>query len=117
MVKAYLKYVQHDVMGGLVSNTSNMAECKIMKNGVENGQYLLTGCNEVVNFTNLATQEIEYKIYDHEAQFGYVTYISVSANLLAIGYSSGTILVFNLDIDQALPDPDNQDHLLFEQVH
>jgi hypothetical protein len=37
MVKAYLKYLQHDVMGGLVSNTSNMAECKIMKNGVENG--------------------------------------------------------------------------------
>ena len=78
-----------------------MAVCKLLRNGVEQGQYVASGCNEVVNLTNVATSEIDYKIYDHEAQYGYVTHISVSANLLAIGYSQGTILVFNLDIGAA----------------
>ena len=70
-----------------------------------------------MNFVNTSSQEIQYKIYDHEAQYGQVTHISVSNNLIAIGYSQGTILVYNLDIGNALPDPDNAEHLLFEQLH
>ena len=67
MVKAYLKYVQHDVLGGLVSSTCNMIICELYREGVPWGQYMATGCNEVVSLVNLNTNEIQYKIYDPEA--------------------------------------------------
>jgi hypothetical protein len=34
------------------------------------GTYVVSACNEVVNFSNIKTGEIEYKIYDKEATFG-----------------------------------------------
>ena len=68
MVKAYLKYVQHDVIGGVVGNEANLETCQITKyDGTEVIPCIVTGCNEVVNFTNSKTGEVEYKIYDKDA--------------------------------------------------
>jgi len=72
-----------------------------MKFGTEYGPYLVSGHNELVYLTNTNTNEIEYKIYDKEASNGYVTHLKVSAYQLAIGYSSGTILIIDLDIANA----------------
>jgi len=65
----------------------------------------------------MVTNEIDYKIYDREAQYGFVTHLKVSANLLAIGYSSGTILVVDLELDNAMPDEDNKSQIVFAIVH
>ena len=59
---------------------------------------MVSACNEVVNLTNVRTGEVEYQIYDREAIQGTVTCLAVTGPFLAIGYSSGTILVYNLDI-------------------
>jgi len=59
-------------------------------------QYLVTGCNEVVNFVNVFTNEIKTKVYDREAKYGHVTCLKVNDNLLAVGFSSGTIIVYDL---------------------
>ena len=68
MVKAYLRYEQHDVIGGLVGNQSNITTCQIIdKDGNYKGVYLVSACNEVVNFSNIKTGEIDFKIYDKEA--------------------------------------------------
>jgi hypothetical protein len=100
MVKAYLKYVQQDVYGGLVGSASNIVICKVFNESDELvGVFVVSACNEVVNFSNIKTGEIQFKIYDKEALHGYVTHLSVSSDLLAIGYSSGTILVYNLKSD------------------
>jgi hypothetical protein len=66
------------------------------------GEYLITACNEVVNFINLNTNEIRYKIYDKEAEHGYVTHLKANNNVLAIGFSTGTILIYDLDIAHGL---------------
>jgi hypothetical protein len=98
MVKAYLKYVQQDVYGGLVGNQSKIIVCKIYKASDDSlfGVFIVSACNEVVNFTNIKTGEVQFKIYDKEATHGYVTCLHASSDFIAIGYSSGTILVFNL---------------------
>ena len=75
------------------------------------GVYIVSSCNEVVSFTNHKTSESSFKIYDKEAKYGWVTCLKVSGNQLAIGYSSGTIIVVDLDLDTALPDEDNKNLL------
>ena len=72
------------------------------------GEYLVTACNEVVNFINMNTNEIRYKIYDQEAEHGFVTHLKASGSKLAIGYSSGTILVYDLDIANNLDGVENE---------
>ena len=67
----------------------------------------MSGHNELVLLTNVATNETEFKIYDKSAAFGFVTCLEVSANLLAIGYSSGTVIVVDLDLANATQDEDN----------
>ncbi len=45
----------------------------------------------------MRTGEVDYQIYDTEALFGTVTCISTVGSLLAIGYTNGTVLVYNLE--------------------
>ncbi len=59
--------------------------------------YFVSACNEVVNLSNVRTGEVDYQIYDTEALFGTVTCIATVGSLLAIGYTNGTVLVYNLD--------------------
>ena len=40
---------------------------------------------------------MDFRIYDKDAIHGQVTQIACTGNFLAIGYSSGTILVYNLE--------------------
>jgi hypothetical protein len=94
MVKAYLRYVQEKVIGGLVGSLANI---KLVKVKGHEGKYVASACNEVVNLTNMRTGQVEYQIYDREAMHGQVTYLATSSTLLAIGYTSGTILVYSLD--------------------
>lgn len=101
MVKAYLKYVQQDVYGGLTGNNSNIVLCTLYdEQGQPVGAYVVSACNEVVNLTNLSTGDVHFKIYDKEAIYGYVTCLRASSDLLAVGYSSGTILVFSLKVEE-----------------
>ena len=58
----------------------------------------MTACNEVVNLSNVRTGEVLYQIYDREAIHGTVTSLAAQGTLLAIGYSNGTVLVYNLDV-------------------
>ena len=74
------------------------------------GLYVVSACNEVVYLMNNNTSEIRYKIYDTEAKYGHVTQLKVSGNNLAVGYSSGTIIVFDLDVANAQPDEANLDN-------
>jgi hypothetical protein len=74
------------------------------------GLYIVSACNEVVYLMNNNTSEIRYKIYDTEAKYGHVTQLKVSGNNLAVGYSSGTIIVFDLDVANAQPDEANLDN-------
>ena len=37
--------------------------------------------------------------------------------MLAIGYSSGTIIVVDLDLDNSLPDEDNKSLIQFSMLH
>ena len=65
MVKAYLKYVTQDIVGGLVGNKSNIIYTHIYdNNGKIKGMYLISACNELVNFINMRTGEIQFKIFD-----------------------------------------------------
>ena len=103
MVKAYLRYVQQKIISGLVGNIANIKVIKIRKPGAEKKtEYLVTACNEVVNLTNIRTGEVEFQIYDKESMHGQVSNIATSGSLIAIGYTSGTILVFNLE--ETLPE-------------
>jgi len=100
MVKAYLKYVQQDVYGGLVGNQANIVVCKIYdQNDEVVGVFLVSACNEVANFTNLKTGEVRYKVYDKEALHGHVTCLQATSDFIAIGYSSGKILVYSLKVE------------------
>jgi len=60
-------------------------------------KHLVSACNEVVSLTNLQTALVNYRIYDPEALFGFVTCVSTSGSLLAVGFSTGTVQVYNLD--------------------
>jgi WD40 repeat protein len=80
----------------------------LLRDGESMGEYMVTACNEVVNFINLNTNEIRYKIYNHEAEHGFVTHLKASSNVLAIGFSSGTILVYDLDIASKLDGGENE---------
>lgn len=46
----------------------------------------------------MRTAEVEFQIYDREAMHGPVTCLATVGNFLAIGYASGTILVYNLEV-------------------
>ncbi len=59
----------------------------------------MSACNEVTNFTNVKTGEIQFKIYDKEALHGHVTCLQATSDFIAIGYSSGTILVYSLKLE------------------
>ena len=79
---------------------------------------MVTACNEVVNLSNMRTGEVEYQIYDREAMHGTATSLATAGNLLAIGYSSGTILVYNLEVilsDQEIKDKHSASR--FELAH
>jgi len=79
---------------------------------------VVTACNEVVNLSNMRTGEVEYQIYDREAMHGTATSLATAGNLLAIGYSSGTILVYNLEVilsDQEIKDKHSASR--FELAH
>lgn len=72
-----------------------------INNGLElhgSQTFVVTACNEVVNLSNVRTAEVEFQIYDREAMHGAVTCLATVGSLLAIGYSSGTILVYNLEV-------------------
>ena len=91
----------------MVSNTTNLTTCTLFKDGKPTSTYLVSGHNELVLLTNCLTNETEYKVYDKSAAYGFVTCLKVSANLLAIGFSSGTVLVVDLDLTNATTDEDN----------
>ena len=57
MVKAYLRYTQDKVLGGLVGNKSNI---KLVRIKNTEGKYLAIACNELVNLTNTKTGEVEF---------------------------------------------------------
>ena len=65
-------------------------------NDEEIGVFIVSACNEIVNFTNVKTGEVQFKVYDKEALHGHVTYLTASSDYLAVGFSSGTIIVYNL---------------------
>jgi U3 small nucleolar RNA-associated protein 12 len=89
-----------------------------LKNGNTSlGLHVVSACNEVVYLMNNNTSEIAYKIYDTEAQYGHVTRLQVSGDNLAVGYSSGTIIVFDLDVANAQPDEDNTQRSPFNVLH
>jgi hypothetical protein len=67
MVKAYLKYQQHDVFGGFVSSSCNITTCELKNGSTSLGLHVVSACNEVVYLMNNNTSEIAYKIYDTEA--------------------------------------------------
>lgn len=71
MVKAYLKYQQHDVFGGFVSSSCNVTTCELKDGRLgaysNLGLHVVSACNEVVYLMNNNTSEIAYKIYDTEA--------------------------------------------------
>ena len=101
MVKAYLRYVQQDIVGGLVGNQSNIQICTIKyEDGTVKGVYIVSACNEVINFTNIHTGEVHHKLYDEEALHGQVRQLKVSSNLLAIGYNDGTIQIYDLNLQE-----------------
>lgn len=58
----------------------------------------------MISFVNTTTNEIEYKIFDREGQahYGQITTLKVSRNLLAVGYSSGTVQIFDLDLSNCI---------------
>jgi WD40 repeat protein len=101
MVKAYLRYIQESVLSGLFGNLTGIKLVKIKVKG-EKTRYIVSACNEVVNFTNLHTGQVDYQIYDKEAMHGQVTCIVVSSSLIAIGYTSGTVLVYSLEEPDSL---------------
>ena len=107
-------------MGGLVSNASNLEICTLLKDGAPYGEYLLAACNEVTNFINIQTKaSLEHYVQadNKEAEHGSVTRLKASGNLLAIGYSSGTVIIYDLDLANAVPDFDNPEQLSLKQLN
>ena len=85
-------------MGGLVGNKSNIIYMNIIDSkGRSKGIYIVSACNEVVNFTNIKTGEVDIKIFDKEATYGFVTYLASYNNLLAVGFNSGTVIIYNMN--------------------
>ena len=60
---------------------------------------LATACNEVVSLSNLTTGEVIYKLYEEDAENGFVTALTASGFFLAVGYSSGAVVVYNLEME------------------
>lgn len=61
-------------------------------------------CNEVISVVNVHTAEIVKKFYDSEATYGYITAMTlfedkndVRGKLLAVGFSSGHVIVYDFD--------------------
>ena len=69
---------------------------QLVNNSNEKQYLAVSASNEVVNLTNTRTGEVDFQIYDREAIQGTVTCLATEGTFLAIGYSSGTILVYNL---------------------
>ena len=98
MVKAYLRYVQERVFSGLSSSQSNVKIIKVSTSEHGTQVYIVSAANEVVNLTNSRTGHVDFQVYDREAMHGTVTCVAVTGSLLAIGYTSGTVLVYNLEV-------------------
>jgi hypothetical protein len=81
--------------------------------GKTKGTYIVSACNEVVNFTNMRTGEIEFKLYEDEAIHGFVTCLAATAEMIAIGFSSGTVLVYSLKLDNE----SNESKQKLQQLH
>ena len=105
MVKAYLRYIQENVFGALTSNQANAIICKMLLLNLSSKaiNVLATACNEVVSLSNLQTGEVLFKLYEEEAGHGFVTCLAASSLLLAVGYSSGHVIVYNLESKQVSP--------------
>ena len=112
----------------MCGNTSNLEKCHLYRNGApltEQGEHLVTACNEVINIVNTVTNEVEYQIRPRDTiegdnNMGYVTCLKVSKNLLAAGYSQGFVVVYDLDLSNRAADPEaHQDdqRLCFDKVH
>ena len=103
MVKAYLRYIQENIFGALTSNQANVVISKAMPHNqpqFTNGKALklvVSACNEVVSLSNLTTGEVVFKLFEEEALHGFITCLATSGFFLAVGYSSGTIVVYNLE--------------------
>lgn len=85
------------MVGGLTGANCDIKTIKIVNEKGEKQKYIVSASNEVVNLTNIATGEVQYKIYDPEAIFGFVTCLETSGSLLAIGFSNGTVQVYNVE--------------------
>lgn len=90
------------MFGAFTSNQSIVVLCKLFFNDVAE-TVLATACNEVVSLTRLHSGEIVYKLYAEDAEHGYVTCLAASNMFLAVGFSSGTVLVYNLGSATANP--------------
>jgi len=62
---------------------------------------MISASNEVVNFTEINTGEIRYKLIDEDALHGQVKCLKVSHDMLAIGYNDGAIKVYKLQIHES----------------
>jgi U3 small nucleolar RNA-associated protein 12 len=101
MVKAYLRYVQENIFGAFTSSQSNAVMVKVLVN-IKGEKLLVTACNEVVSLSNMRTGEVAFKLYEENAAHGYVTVLAASGFYLAVGYSSGTVVVYNLELEAAV---------------
>eukprot|EP01126_Amoeba_proteus_P047323 TRINITY_DN5394_c0_g1_i7.p1 TRINITY_DN5394_c0_g1~~TRINITY_DN5394_c0_g1_i7.p1 ORF type:complete len:712 (+),score=151.18 TRINITY_DN5394_c0_g1_i7:71-2206(+) len=93
MLKSYLEFAQAKVFGVLASPPSNVVFDKTGKLGI-------TGALECVNVWNLRLGTLEYSLAESTSKReAIVTVIRLSPSgvLLAVGYSSGNIIVWNLE--------------------
>ena len=56
------------------------------------------------------------QIDNKSAEHGFVTCLKANKDKLAIGYSSGTVIVYDLDLANASPDYDNPEQLSLKQL-
>ena len=68
------------------------------------GKYLICASNEVINIVDLGTSNVTKKFYDNEASYGFVTVIETFVDtsglqdtLIAVGFSTGVVLVYNFN--------------------
>ena len=58
---------------------------------------IITAVNEIVNIIDQKTFTIKWKIYQKEAEYGFVTAMALhNFSQLAVGYSKGFVLVYDL---------------------
>lgn len=77
------------MLNALVGRHSNI----ILGDGV-----IIAAVNEVVNLIDNRTYQIIWKIHHPEAENGFVTALALfNSSILAIGYSKGIVLVYDLN--------------------